>query len=89
MPQYNPGPAFKPEMMFGTQPSGFYHPGQDFLAPIGTPIPAASDGIVVYSGFNGTAGVNGLMHPLILIPRSLLEKVSSWTRPRRISPAVA
>jgi hypothetical protein len=30
-----------------------------------------------------------LMHPLILIPRSLLEKVSSWTRPRRISPAVA
>jgi hypothetical protein len=33
--------------------------------------------------------VHALMHPLILIPRSLLEKVSSWTRPRRISPAVA
>jgi hypothetical protein len=34
-------------------------------------------------------GAIKLMHPLILIPRSLLEKVSSWTRPRRISPAVA
>jgi murein DD-endopeptidase MepM/ murein hydrolase activator NlpD len=29
-----------------------FHAGQDFRAPAGTPIPAATSGTVVYSGLN-------------------------------------
>jgi murein DD-endopeptidase MepM/ murein hydrolase activator NlpD len=31
-----------------------FHGGVDFVAPVGALIPAASEGQVVYSGFNGT-----------------------------------
>ena len=33
-----------------------FHAGEDFAAPEGTPIPAATPGEVVYSGFNENLG---------------------------------
>lgn len=59
---YNPGPSFRLGRGFGVVPkpghSGQteFHPGQDYPAPSGTPIPTASSGTVVYSGFNTSYG---------------------------------
>ncbi len=55
---YNPGAGFSPKSAFGwrtLQGKQEWHPGIDFGARIGTPIPAASTGVVVYSGYNGNA----------------------------------
>lgn len=59
---YNPGPPFRPTSAYGrrkdpvTGELGKFHPGQDFAARPGTPIPAAAPGEVVYSGFNDNFG---------------------------------
>lgn len=59
---YNPGPAFGRTSSYGrrkdpiTDELGKFHPGQDFAARPGTPIPAAAPGEVVYSGFNENFG---------------------------------
>jgi Ca2+-binding RTX toxin-like protein len=52
---YDPGTQFTITSGFGSRNSG-NHPGIDFAAPNGTPIPAAADGVVWYSGFNATYG---------------------------------
>jgi predicted Zn-dependent protease len=54
---YNPGSSFTPTSGFGARTNPVTglpenHPGQDYAAPIGTAIPAASNGVVVYSGLN-------------------------------------
>lgn len=59
---YNPGAPFSKGSGFGMRPDPLnknnteYHKGQDYPAPTGTPIPAASTGKVVYSGFNNSYG---------------------------------
>jgi murein DD-endopeptidase MepM/ murein hydrolase activator NlpD len=51
MPVYDPGPAFTPgDWAYDTVNYGRRHTGLDFLAPQGTPIPAAAAGIVVGRG---------------------------------------
>jgi murein DD-endopeptidase MepM/ murein hydrolase activator NlpD len=57
---YNPGSGFAFIRGYGQLAPNFYHPGQDWAAAAGTPIPAASSGVVAYSGLNGTAGGNGV-----------------------------
>jgi murein DD-endopeptidase MepM/ murein hydrolase activator NlpD len=52
---YDPGTQFTITSGFGSRGAG-NHPGIDFGAPNGTPIPAAADGVVWYSGFNATYG---------------------------------
>ena len=39
-----------------------FHAGEDFAAPEGTPIPAATPGTVVYSGFNKNFGNTVIVH---------------------------
>ncbi len=58
---YNPGPAFRLGSDYGMRRNPFtgkekFHSGQDFKAPPGTPIPAATPGEVVYSGYNDDFG---------------------------------
>ncbi|WP_298243750.1 M23 family metallopeptidase [uncultured Bradyrhizobium sp.] len=59
---YNPGPPFRRTSAYGrrkdpiTGELGKFHSGQDFAARPGTPIPAATPGTVVYSGFNDNFG---------------------------------
>lgn len=59
---YRPGPAFKLGSPYGrrTDPKtyvpGQFHSGQDFPAAVGTPVPTAASGVVVYSGFNDKLG---------------------------------
>jgi murein DD-endopeptidase MepM/ murein hydrolase activator NlpD len=58
MAEYNPGANFQKSSSFGERRDPFnlarsqYHTGIDFEAAVGTAIPAASDGAVVYSAFN-------------------------------------
>lgn len=57
---YLPGPGFTLTSPFGPRDNprtglAEFHGGVDFAALAGTPIPAASEGWVVYSGFNGTS----------------------------------
>jgi murein DD-endopeptidase MepM/ murein hydrolase activator NlpD len=55
---YNPGSQFRQRSPYGdridplTRKKIEFHAGQDFGAPKGTPIPAATSGVVVYSGPN-------------------------------------
>lgn len=54
---YNPGPPFERNSAYGIRIDPIsgkpnHHAGEDFRAPAGTPIPAATSGQVVYSGFN-------------------------------------
>lgn len=63
---YNPGPPFRQGSGYGMRSDPFtgkekFHSGQDFKAPLGTPIPAATPGEVVYSGYN-----EGLGHAVIV-----------------------
>jgi len=58
---YNPGSAFTPSSGYGNRTNPItggneFHSGQDYSAAAGTAIPAASDGVVVYSGMNSTYG---------------------------------
>jgi len=58
---YDPGSRFRRSSPYGDRIDPFTgktrpHAGQDFVAPAGTPIPAASSGIVVYSGPNENLG---------------------------------
>ncbi|HXQ70538.1 MAG TPA: M23 family metallopeptidase, partial [Pyrinomonadaceae bacterium] len=55
MDYYNPGTNFTLFSGFGPRGSRF-HNGIDYTAPKGTPIPAAADGTVWYSGFHPTYG---------------------------------
>jgi murein DD-endopeptidase MepM/ murein hydrolase activator NlpD len=54
---YNPGSRYMPGSPYDRRINPVtgkreFHAGQDFRAPLGTPIPAATSGTVVYSGFN-------------------------------------
>ena len=59
---YNPGPNFTRRSSYGkrvdpiTGAEGKLHAGQDFKAVSGTPIPAATPGQVIYSGYNENLG---------------------------------
>ena len=58
---YDPGPPFRRSSPYSYRRDPFtgktqFHSGQDFSAPEGTPIPAATPGEVVYSGFNDNLG---------------------------------
>lgn len=58
---YNPGSRFRLGSPYGDRRDPFtgkvqFHSGQDFGAAEGTPIPAATPGVVVYSGFNDRLG---------------------------------
>lgn len=58
---YNPRPPFRRGSDYGMRIDPFTgkpkpHAGQDFKAPPGTPIPAATPGEVVYSGYNNNFG---------------------------------
>lgn len=60
--RYNPGPRFRPSSPYGRRADPLagekneFHAGQDFSAPAGTPIPAATPGRVIYSGPNAGFG---------------------------------
>ena len=49
---YIPGDGFGERSPYGPRKWDGYHPGVDFSALAGTPIPAASSGEVWYSGYN-------------------------------------
>lgn len=58
---YNPRPPFRRGSDYGMRIDPFTgkakpHTGQDFKAPLGTPIPAATPGEVIYSGYNNNLG---------------------------------
>ena len=59
---YNPGPPFRSTSAYGRRKDPFtgelgkFHAGQDFVARPGAPIPAATPGEVVYSGYNENFG---------------------------------
>ena len=59
---YDPGLPFKLSSAYGdrrdpkNQSIREFHPGVDYAAPVGTPIPAATSGVVVYSGRNSGFG---------------------------------
>ncbi|WP_024514574.1 M23 family metallopeptidase [Bradyrhizobium sp. Tv2a-2] len=58
---YNPGRPFRLTSRYGPRihpvtDKETFHAGQDFAAPAGTPIQAATPGRVVYSGFNDKFG---------------------------------
>ena len=59
---YNPGSRFTKRSSYGprtdpmTGTQGAFHSGLDFAAPAGTPIPTATSGKVVYSGYNEMLG---------------------------------
>src|SRR6266403_945812 len=59
---YNPGSRFRLSSRYDTRNDplaggpGKFHSGQDFAAPAGTPIPPATSGTVVYSGYNKNLG---------------------------------
>lgn len=60
--RYNPGSRFRPSSPYGRRADPLagekneFHPGQDFAAPAGTPIPAATPGRVIFSGPNAGFG---------------------------------
>jgi murein DD-endopeptidase MepM/ murein hydrolase activator NlpD len=57
MPVYDPGPAFTPgDWPYDSVNYGVRHVGLDFIAPQGTPIPAAATGLVVGLGNEPTYG---------------------------------
>jgi murein DD-endopeptidase MepM/ murein hydrolase activator NlpD len=68
---YNPngsntsGP-FTVSQGFTLQPNGSGHPGIDFAAPTGTPIPAASGGTVVFSGYSGISPTSGYGNTVVV-----------------------
>jgi hypothetical protein len=73
---YNPGTAFvlklTDDSQFGprTNPKTRkpeFHGGIDFAAPAGTTIPAASEGLIVYSGANLTYGNAVIIQSLVRI----------------------
>src|SRR5579872_2026945 len=59
---YDPGLPFKLSSVYGDRPhpknpnTREFHAGVDYAAPAGTPIPAATSGVVVYSGRNSGFG---------------------------------
>ena len=59
---YNPGHPFTLRSSYGPRIDPFnktlgeFHAGLDYAAPAGTPIPAATSGVVAYSGKNATFG---------------------------------
>jgi Peptidase family M23 len=59
---YDPGRQFRLTSLYGdrrdpsNQQSKEFHAGADYAAPAGTPIPAATSGVVVYSGRNSGFG---------------------------------
>jgi len=59
---YDPGLPFKLSSVYGDRPhpknpnTREFHAGVDYAAPVGTPIPAATSGVVVYSGRNSGFG---------------------------------
>ncbi len=64
-PQHDSGPVLpligKPdfgtaENAFGAARSGHTHEGQDILAPAGTPLVAATDGVIAETGSDGSQG---------------------------------
>lgn len=64
MPTYNPGDKFVQTSDFGPRiVNGIRgtHYGVDFVAPIGTAIPAASSGVVWYSGFQSAASFGNVV----------------------------
>ena len=76
---YNPGSAFTQTSKFGNRILGGkteWHPGIDFAAPEGTPIPAASGGTVVYSGYNGT--LNKLSYGNVVVIKSIGKNGSPY-----------
>ncbi len=69
MPTYNPGPPFRVSSDWSkarkhpTQGTVKRHEGQDWAAPAGTPIPAAADGHVIYTGWmNGYGNTIAVEH---------------------------
>ena len=60
--RYNPGSRFRPSSPYGRRADPLagekseFHAGQDFSAPAGTPIPAATPGRVIFSGPNAGFG---------------------------------
>ena len=65
---YNPPRPFYPSSRYGRRINPVtgepqFHAGQDFAAPEGTPIPAATPGRVVYSGFNKGLATQLLSRP--------------------------
>jgi murein DD-endopeptidase MepM/ murein hydrolase activator NlpD len=59
---YNPGRPFVLKSPYGDRADPYntnvreFHAGVDYAAPAGTPIPAATSGVVVYSGRNSRFG---------------------------------
>lgn len=81
MATYNPGSGYTKTSKYGYRinpetGAGSTHRGEDYSAPTGTPIPAAADGKVYYSGeLPGYGNVIVLEHNIL-----------TWTPPALPSP---